>query len=186
MTPILRAVDARFARAGVDVGPLDLRLGAGQTLELAEPTARAASIAARLCAAIVKPTSGTILIGEYETRLQPAQAKRSVGCVDAGGFTGGAHAFKCEVAFRSDVWGIGDAGAQSRSRDVLRALGEDPFTRAVALALVADVTLLVLDQPPRRFLRALRALADAPAIVLTRVALPNVPGRSPELATTAK
>ena len=115
---------------------------------------------------------GVVYVGEFETRLQPPQAKRLVGFVDAAGFAGDAHAFRCEVAFRADVWGLDHATASARAASVAAALAPAPgaFARAVALALVADVRLVVLDQPPLGTLETIRALAPSAGIVTVRVA----------------
>ncbi|MBD5656946.1 MAG: hypothetical protein IAI50_17465, partial [Candidatus Eremiobacteraeota bacterium] len=71
---VLRAVDASFARDDLTVESFAFALPAGESIDLSQPTARAASTAARMCAAIVKPSSGTIFVGDYETRLQAPEA----------------------------------------------------------------------------------------------------------------
>jgi ABC-type taurine transport system ATPase subunit len=189
---VLRALAASFVRDGVEiVVPFDLALGPGETATLAQPTPFAASIAARICAAIVKPTTGIVYVGDYESRLQPPQAKRLVGFVDAAGFDGDDHAFHCETAFRADVWGLEARVAHARASAVLAALGSGDerharYARAVALALVADVAALVLDQPTRRIVESVRAFAPVPAIVRTRVgvAAPPAPLVAREPAAT--
>jgi ABC-type Na+ transport system ATPase subunit NatA len=166
---VLRARGARFAREGRDiVAPFSLALEAGQTLSLEQPGPLAAAVAARMCAAIVKPTDGAIYVGEYETRLQPPHCKRLVGFVDADGFDGDAHAFKCEIAFRADVWGLDPGAAQARGRAVIDALGDGEYARGVALALVPDVALVVLDRPASRVVARVRGLAPAAGILRTR------------------
>ncbi len=176
---VLRALGASFARDGVPiVAPFDLVLASGETAALAMPTPLAASIAARICAAIVKPTTGVVYVGDYETRLQPPQAKRLVGFVDAAGFEGDAYAFGCEAAFRADVWGLDSREARARAERVVAALGTGDakharYARAVALALVADVAALVLDQPPKRIVAAVRAVAPSAGIVRTHVGVTN-------------
>jgi ABC-type Na+ transport system ATPase subunit NatA len=167
---ILRATDVTFVRDGAfAVTPFSLSLDAGAAAEIVQPSARAASIAARICAAIVKPSRGVVYVGEFETHLQPPQAKRLVGFVDAAGFEGDAHALRCEVAFRADVWNLDKAAAQRRAAEILEALGDGPYARAIALALVADVALVVLDQPAGRFVGRVRKLVPEAAIVHTLV-----------------
>jgi ABC-type Na+ transport system ATPase subunit NatA len=179
----LRAADVTFARDGVElVEPFSLSLDRGQTAQLSQPNERAASIAARICAAIVRPTHGTVYVGEYETRLQPPQAKRLVGFVDAAGFEGDAHALRCEVAFRADVWNLDKVAAQARANEILAALGDGPYARSVALALVADVALVVLDRPAELFVARVRELVPDAAILHTQaVALPTS-APAPELS----
>ncbi len=178
----LRASDVRFVREGVDlVEPFSLAIPVGETATLEQPTPFAASLAARLCGAIVRPTSGTIFVGDYETRLQPPQAKRRVGFVDAAGFLGDAHTFACEVAFRAECWNLDRAAARDRATSVLAAFAIDAlaidgsdareaaYARAVALALVADVSLVVLDRPPPSILDRTRSLANGASLLVTRV-----------------
>ena len=162
----------RFVREGDDlVAPFSIALDAGDVRELPQPTSFSASLAARLCGAIVRPTSGTIYVGDYSTRLQPPQAKRRVGFVDVAGFDGDAHAFACEVAFRAQCWGIARRLARERAARILDALArDDAYARAIALALVADVDLIVLDQPPDDLAARVRALVPTPALLASRVA----------------
>lgn len=165
---IFRAVDVSFVRAGIDlIAPFSLALDAGADADLIQPNARAASIAARICAAIVKPTLGVAYVGDFETRLQPPQAKRMVGFVDSAGFAGDDHALRCEVAFRAEVWNLDKSAAQNRANEVLAALGSGVYARAVALALVADVALVVLDQPKSGVARRVRSVAPGAAIIRT-------------------
>lgn len=172
----LRAVEAGFAREGAFlVEPFSLTLAPGAQLRLPQPNVRAATIAARLCAAIVRPTTGTIYVGEYETRLQPPQAKRLVGFVDAAGCGGDEHTFDCEVAFRADVWGLDPARAHLRARTLLDALATgrsgdgNAYARAVALALVPPVALVVLDQPQPGIVARVRDLEPEAGILITCV-----------------
>ncbi len=170
---VLRALGAAFDDPqGEIVGPFHFDVGEKERISLEAASPRAASIAARMCAAIVKPTRGIVYVGDYDTRLQPAQAKRRLGFVDVAGFLGNAHAFACEIAFRADVWNLDRSAAQRRVRTVLASLGVDdePYARAVALALVADVKLVVLDQPASDVAPVLRDCAPALTIVETRVA----------------
>ena len=170
---ILRAIGASFSDGGESVaGPFDVVLRAGERIELRSPTSRAASIAARMFAAIVKPTTGTIYVGDYDTRLQPPQAKRRLGFVDRTGFAGDDHAFCCEAAFRADVWGLDVATATERARQVVARLGPErtPYARGIALALIPDVNFIVLDQPDPAIADAVHALAPQVALIETRVA----------------
>jgi ABC-type Na+ transport system ATPase subunit NatA len=181
---VIRAIGASFSRAGDElVAPFDLTCSRGEIVSLAQPTTYAASIVARMCAAIVKPTSGRIYVGDYETRLQPPQAKRLVGFVDVSGFSGDDHAFRCETSFRADVWGVDVPAAHARAQDVLAALdargsNEAAYARAVALALATDVAALVLDQPSRRIATRVRTFASQLAIVTTRVGVTTAPDRA--------
>jgi ABC-type multidrug transport system ATPase subunit len=173
---VLRVAAASFtSEAGDAVGPLDFSLKAGEHRVLSFSNGRQASIAARLCAAIVKPTCGSIYICHYDTRLQPPQAKRLVGFVDVAGSAGDRHTFDCEVAFRAEVWGLEVSRARIRARETLAAVGDetDPYARALALALVPEVALLVFDQPAHPRYRARIAETHPQTVVVeTRVGSP--------------
>ena len=173
---VLRSIDALFANgvAADEVGPFDCVVRAGDDAVLHFATPRNASIAARICAGIVKPTRGSVFVGDYDTRLQPREVKRRVGFVDARGWTGDPHAFQCEVAFRAEVWGIPRAVAERRARMLLAALGReaDAYGRALALALIAPVDLVVLDQPAARYRDDVRRIEPNVALVQTHVRVP--------------
>jgi ABC-type Na+ transport system ATPase subunit NatA len=165
---ILRVEDATFARGGVTlVEHFSIGVACGERAVLHQPTSDAAAIAARIVAGIVKPTTGRVYIGDYDARLQPAQAKRLVGFVPAAGFTGSERAFARSVAFRADVWDIDARMARRRADDVVRALGGslDGYVWAVALALIPTIALLVLDRPPPALLDAVAELAPPAALV---------------------
>lgn len=153
------------------VTPFSFALHASETIELLQPNAYAASVAARLCGAIVKPTTGTIVVGEFDTRLQAPEAKRRVGFVDRRGFLDDERAFHNEVAFHADVWGIAAATAHERAHTALTALltevSAPVYERGIALALVADITTLVLDLPSPAIVARLRAFAPQLGIIAT-------------------
>jgi hypothetical protein len=123
-----------------------------------------------------------VYVGEYETRLQPPQAKRLVGFVEADGFAGDAHALRCEVAFRADVWNLEKAAAQARASELLDEIGDGPYARAIVLALVAEVALVVLDQPAKSFVAKVRRLVPSAGVVQTLVAGAATRGRARALA----
>jgi len=175
---VLRIVAARFVRDGQDLmAPFSLELGAGQRAHLEQPSARCAMVAARLAAAIVKPTFGAVTVGDFDSRLQPAQAKRLVGFVPRGGFCGSEREFRREIGFRADVWNVERAAMLREAEEILAALrgtplapASDAYVRGIALALAPGVQLAVLELPPAGLLEALAALRPALAGVATAVA----------------
>ncbi|MGH7728180.1 MAG: hypothetical protein ACREM2_05265 [Vulcanimicrobiaceae bacterium] len=167
----LAVVRAGFRRRDrTIVAPFDLRLAAGESAALAGPDPYAASVLARMCAAIVKPTSGTIYVGDFDARLQPVHAKRLVGFVDRAGFRGDRHDFATCVEFRRLAWGLPREHAAERIAGLREAFGEDRYALALALALLPQVALLVLDQPPPALVARARRAAPQVACLETRVA----------------
>ena len=161
---------------GVD--PFSAEVAEGARVVREFPSERAAAIAARLAAGIVKPTSGAVFIGEYQTRIQPVQAKARVAFVarDTRSRSRAARS-RGSPLFFADIYGIDRAEAERRARAALAALGGDDYARAVALALIREAPLLVLDRPPEHLFGPICGYAGA-AIFATRVAGPaQVPTR---------
>jgi energy-coupling factor transporter ATP-binding protein EcfA2 len=176
---VLRIERASFALGADIVEPFSVELIGGARAVREFPNERAASIAARIAAGIVKPAGGTVFIGEYQTRIQPVQAKARVAFVprDTSALSRGP--FERELRFFADIFGIDRATAQRHAGAALSALGEDDYARAVALALIRDAPLLVLDRPPEHLYGAIAGYAEA-AIFATRVAGP-APVRAREI-----
>ncbi len=149
MRSVLRIENARFVRDGrALVEPFSLTLGAGERATLLQPDADAARVAARIAAAIVKPTEGRVFVGDFDARLQPAQAKRLVGFVPSDGFCATPKAFEREVGFRADVWDADRSEMQRNADAIYAALANSvpqSWARAVALALAPGVHTIVLE-----------------------------------------
>jgi ABC-type thiamine transport system ATPase subunit len=170
----LRVVRASFARDGYELlAPFDLVLAAGESAELAEPSARAASLAARIVGGIVKPTSGEVYVGDFDTRLQPAQAKRAVAFVPANAEADDDFARSLDLG--AALHAVARAVALRRANEIFALLGRGGYARAAALALVHEAALIVLDQPPPGVAEALAALRPAAALIATRVASGSAP-----------
>ncbi len=178
MSAVLRVVAARFVRDGIDLmTPFSLELPGGTYATLVQPNAHAAAIAARVAAAIVKPTFGVVHVGDFDTRLQPAQAKRTVGFVPSCGFLGGRDDFRREACFRADVWRVDRAATLHEAEYLLHRFDarfdgelEEGYARAVALALAPGVKLAVLELPPRNARASIAALQPSLAIAVATVA----------------
>ena len=174
---VLRVVAARFVRDGRDLmAPFSLELGAGQRARLEQPDEQGATVAARVTAAIVKPTFGAVTVGDFDSRLQPAQAKRLVGFVPHGGFCGSEREFAREIGFRADVWNVDVRRCSARRRRSRRAARDrlspagDAYARGVALALAPGVRLAVLELPPAGVVEAIAAIQPGLATVATTIA----------------
>jgi len=122
-----------------------------------------------MCAGIVTPTTGSIYVADFDTRLQPPAAKRRVGFVDARGWHGTTYGYACEIAFRAEVWGLDVGAARDRAATLLAELPgqSDPYAFALAIALVTQPDLVVLDDPPESYVAAARALAPEAAVIAT-------------------
>ena len=184
---VLRVVAARFERPGlVPLGPFDVALEAGARRTLRFPDARSAAIAARICAAIVKPTEGAVFVGDYDARLQPAQAKRLVGFVPSGGFTGGGREFRREARMRADVWEISRRALEARLDEAAEDAASDPLVRALRLALLPPVSLLVFERAAAVDSFAVRRLCAGAAVLAVETERDVATPSSPEPAWASR
>ncbi len=174
---VLRIVRASFFHEGEElVAPFDLTLGCGERAELSAPDALGARLLARVCAGIVKPTTGCTYIADFDARLQPAQAKRCVA------FVAGAapRDFAGSLELLAAAFRVEPRTARARAAEVMSVLGENAYARSAALALVHDAALIVLDRPPAGVAGVLAALRPGAALVEAHVA-PAAPQPLPEL-----
>ncbi len=191
MVRVLHAVDAAFAR-GDDllVRPFSIELSRGERASLSLPTDRAATIAARMVAGIVKATAGTLFIGDFDPRLQPVQAKRAIGFVpSAGRFGDGsreplfAPSLRETVDLHAALYEVPRADARRAAFAVLDSFddaGDEAL--ALALALIRPVALLVLDRPSPGLLGRLDAVVPSETAILTTARAPSRPPAPPLLA----
>lgn len=174
---VLRVVRASFVRGGEElVAPFDLEQRCGERVELFSPDARAAALTARIAAAVVKPTSGAVFIGDYDARLQAAQAKRCVAFVPAG--SEAPPDFPRALDLYAAAFGVARAAARKRAAAILDALGSGGYARNAALALSHDAPLVVLDRPPPGVAEAIAAFRPGAAIFISSVA-PAVAAEAP-------
>jgi hypothetical protein len=122
-----------------------------------------------MAAGIVKPTTGSISIGDYNPRVQPVQAKRLVAFA-LGDDTGVTRAnFDRAVVLRAALWGVDGARARAHAHRMRAALGEESDALALAVALHQALPLVVLEVPRARLLAAVRELLPDAAIFSTQV-----------------
>lgn len=140
---------------------------------LVQPDEESVRIAARIAAAIVKPTNGRVFVGDFDARLQPAQAKRLVGFVPSDGFCATPQAFEREVGFRADVWDA-DRAEMQRNADAIYAALQDSvpqsWARAVALALAPGVHTIVLENVSAEWTARVATLRPEIALLTTGTA----------------
>lgn len=197
-TVVLRAVDASFVRDGrTFVEPFSIEITSGESATLTCRDTTSARIAARMAAGIVKTTSGTLLVCEFDPRIQPVQAKRLTGYVPACGEFGRPFALS-SIAARDDAIDLHAAlfevpkdEAQHRVSATLEALGAnsshatrdaDAFAEAfaVALALMRRVALLVIECPSEGFAQRIAAILPSQTALLET----QTPLEAPTVATS--
>lgn len=147
--PLLRMKDASFVNPAVCVGPIAADLEPGERAALTFALAEEAKIAALLAAGIAKASSGCVLLGDFDPRVQSVAAKRIAAFVpheplhldDAG--------FARYVAYRAALWNVELPAARLRAyalRERLNGMHE-AFAYPLIGALIGMPRVVVLDRP---------------------------------------
>lgn len=169
--PLLRMREAAFTNPRVSVGPVSLDLEPGEGVALQFDTAAAASVVALMAAGVAKASSGAVLIGDFDPRIQSVHCKRIAGFVPHEPLPISASEFHRYIAYRAALWSVDTEFAAARARDLLTEL--DGMHEALAYpligALIAAPQLLVIDRPASAYARQIRAATRGTAVLTTHV-----------------
>jgi hypothetical protein len=167
--PLLRMRDATFGAAGACAGPvtLDLELGAHAALHLA--SAREAFIVARMASAVVKASTGRVLIADYDPHVQSVACKRVAALVPHEPFALTENEFARYIEYRAELWRVEARRAHRRAAELRKELAGMHEALAYPLigALIAMPKLLVLDRPQPVYAEHILAAAGACAVLST-------------------
>jgi len=181
---VLRIVRANFVRAGEElVAPFDLDLRCGERATHFSADARAAALTARIAAAVVKPTTGSAYVADFDTRLQAAQAKRCVAFVPANESEPGN--FARALDFYAAAFDLERSETLRRAGEVTAVLGHGLYARNAALALCHETSLIVLERPAPGVVETLALLRPRAAILCSHVAPGNLETLAGERAVEA-
>jgi ABC-type multidrug transport system ATPase subunit len=123
-----------------------------------------------MAASLLHPSSGSVLIGEYDPRVQPVHCKRMTGFVphdplplshiDADRF----------IAYRAALWDIDRSRARAHARLLLERLEgvHEAFAYPIVAALLPSPQLLVLDRPQPQTLETIVAASGGCTIFTVR------------------
>ncbi|MDE2481566.1 MAG: hypothetical protein KGN02_05215 [bacterium] len=170
MTPLLRLRDAAYAARGrTIVEPATFDVQPGERVARVCANGEEARALAMMCAALVRATSGSLLIGEYDPRVQPVHCKRLVGFVAHDPLPLARENLERFVEYRAALWEIEPARAHAHVRLLLERLAgvHEAFAYPVAVALLPFPSLLVLDRPHPAFAPHVIAAAGSCAILST-------------------
>jgi ABC-type taurine transport system ATPase subunit len=161
--------EARFLARGAPVGPIDLALSPGERVARVYEDARDASIVAMLAAGIVKANAGSVLIDEFDPRVQPVHCKRVVAFVPHDPLPLDVPGVEGYIRYRAALWGIDPTGAWARAKLLLERLEgvHEAFAYPLAGALIAAPKLLVLDRPQPAYAERILAATGPRAIFST-------------------
>jgi hypothetical protein len=146
---LLRMRDASFASATARAGPLTLDLEPGGRIASTFSTSQEATIVALMAAGIAKATTGSVLIGDYDPRVQSVHCKRLAGFVPHEPLQLDEGDFPRYIAYRAALWNIDATAAQAEARLLCERLEgmHEAFSYPLIGALVASPQLIVLDRP---------------------------------------
>ncbi|HEV3152400.1 MAG TPA: hypothetical protein VGZ02_01200 [Candidatus Baltobacteraceae bacterium] len=168
--PLLEMRSVTYVHHGRTLtGPVTLALEERGRLAYACGDAFAACALSLIAAAIVKPSTGTVFIGAFDTRVQPVHSKRIAGYVQ---HEAGAHdftSFTRYIEYRAALWGLPRAESIVRARALLTKLDgvHEQFAYPLVGALIAMPQLLVLDRPQAAYALSILEAAGGCAIFST-------------------
>jgi ABC-type Na+ transport system ATPase subunit NatA len=164
--------EASFDASGAAVGPITLDVHSGEGVARVFGGSREATIAAMLAAGIVKATGGSVLIDQYDPRVQSAHCKRIAAFVPHAPLPLPDEAeFERYIAYRAALWDVDSMRAIAQAKLLLERLDgvHEAFAYPLAGALVAAPQLVVLDRPQPAYARQIVAAIGPRAIVSTHL-----------------
>ncbi|MGC1380204.1 MAG: hypothetical protein WA814_04190, partial [Candidatus Baltobacteraceae bacterium] len=167
--PLLRMRSAAFATERACSGPVTLDLSPGQRAALAFGSPHEAAVVARLAAGIVKATTGCVLIGDYDPRVQSAHCKRIAAFVPNEPLELGELDFARYIAYRAALWNVDALQAIARAKALLEQLEgmHEAFAFPLIGALIATPQLVVLDRPAPAYAEQILDVAGTCALFST-------------------
>jgi len=173
MTPlVIRMRDASFISQGETVvPPQSLDVAAGSHVAQLCPTARQAHGLALLAAGLVKASQGSVLIGEYDPRVQPVHCRRIAAYVPHDPMPVAPSDFERYVDYRAALWNIDSAHARAHAHLLLERLDgmHEAFAYPIVGALLGSPQVLVLDRPQLPYAVQILAAAGLSAVFSTHI-----------------
>ncbi len=172
MTPLLRLRDAAYETRGeLIVAPATFDVHAAERVARRCRDEREARALAMMCAALLRATRGSIVIGEYDPRVQPVHCKRLVGYVAHDPLPLARDDLPRFVEYRAALWEIDPVRARAHVDLLLERLHgvHEAFAYPLAVALLPFPQLLVLDRPHPAFAAHVLAAAGACAVLSTHL-----------------
>jgi ABC-type sulfate/molybdate transport systems ATPase subunit len=166
---LLRMRDASFANATVRAGPVTLDLEAGGRVALTFLSSQEATIVALMAAGIAKATTGSVLIGDYDPRVQSVHCKRIAGFVPHEPLQLDEGDFPRYIAYRAALWNVEATAAQADARLLCERLEgmHEAFAFPLIGALIATPRLIVLDRPQHAYAAQILRAVEGRALLST-------------------
>jgi hypothetical protein len=167
--PLLRMRGASFHVGSWSVAPVTLDVAAGELAARTFASPREASVVALLAAGIAKASSGSVLIGDYDPRVQSVHCKRIAGFVPHEPISLEVRDFGAYVAYRAALWNVDARRAFALAGALRAALGDmhEAFALPLIGALIASPELIVLDRPVPAYAQRILRVAEGRAVFST-------------------
>ncbi|MBV8345249.1 MAG: hypothetical protein JO190_09700 [Candidatus Eremiobacteraeota bacterium] len=167
--PLLRMRSASFRLGSWSVAPVTLDVEPGELAARTFASAREAAVVALMAAGIVKASSGCVLIGDFDPRVQSVHCKRIAGFVPHEPVGLEERDFAAYVAYRAALWNVEARLAFERASALRTALGDmhEAFALPFIGALLAGPELIVLDRPMPAYAERILRVAGGKAVLST-------------------
>lgn len=166
---LLRMREAFFSNAIVSGGPVTLDLLSAQRAALTLGSPLEATVVALMAAGIARASTGSVLIGDFDPRVQSVHCKRIAGFVPHEPLQLDDAAFPHYITYRAALWNIdvGSARAHAaRLRERLEGMHE-AFAYPLIGALICLPQLLVIDRPQAVYARQILDVVEDRALFST-------------------
>ena len=134
---------------------------------------REAAVVALMAAGIAKASSGSVLIGDYDPRVQSVACKRIAGFVPHEPVSLEERDFGAYVAYRAALWSVDAHVAYARAAELRVALGDmhEAFAFPLIGALIASPELIVLDRPVPAYAERILRIVEGRAVFSTHASV---------------
>jgi len=168
---VLRLRDATFVGRTLCAGPITVDLCGGKRAALNCASEKEATTVALLAAGIVKASSGTVLIGDYDPHVQSVHCKRIAALVPHQPFPLDRNEFARYVAYRAALWNVEPRRAAAHAALLQKRLAGMHEALAYPLigALIGRPQLIVLDRPAPVYAAQILEVAAGLAVFSTHI-----------------
>jgi hypothetical protein len=167
--PLLRMREATFGAGEARAGPVTMDVELGERAALHLSSAREAGIVAAMAGAVVKASSGCVLIADYDPHVQSVACKRIAALVPHEPFAMNENEFARYIEYRAELWKLEPRRAWAYAAELRRQLAGMHEALAYPLigALIGMPKLLVLDRPQPVYAQQILATAGNCAVLST-------------------
>jgi hypothetical protein len=166
---LLRMRNAAFSLGSCSAGPVTLDVRPGERAALPVESPQEAAIVALMAAGIVKASTGCVLIGDYDPRVQSVNCKRIAGFVPHEPVSLQERDFAGYIAYRAALWKVDTRDALRYAAGLRERLADmhEAFAYPLIGALIGLPKLVVLDRPALAHATQILAVTQTRAVFST-------------------